>query len=60
MYFNLEDVGNTVSASIPMCIADAVRKGRLRTGQRILLSGFGVGLSYATTSFEYDGTMNVY
>lgn len=60
VYFKLEDVGNTVSASIPMCIADAMRKGKLRAGQRVLVSGFGVGLSYATTSFEYDGTMNVY
>lgn len=60
MFVNLAEVGNTVSASIPICIADAVRQDRLRAGHRVLLSGFGVGLSYATTSFEYDGDIDVY
>jgi 3-oxoacyl-[acyl-carrier-protein] synthase III len=57
---NLADVGNTVSASIPLCLADAIKKQKFRTGDRILLSGFGVGLSYATTSFKYDGKIHVY
>lgn len=60
VYLNLQTVGNTVSASIPICLADAIREERLRSGQRVLLSGFGVGLSYATTSFVYDGEINVY
>ena len=58
--FDLSEVGNTVSASIPICMANAVRQGRLRPGQRILQSGFGVGLSYATTSFTYDEAIDVY
>lgn len=53
-------VGNTVSASIPMCLADALRHERLRPGDRVLLSGFGVGLSYGVTSFVYDGAIDVY
>lgn len=60
VHFKLEDIGNTVSASIPICIADAIRTGRLGAGMRVLLCGFGVGLSYATTSFEYDGATDVY
>lgn len=60
VYFKLEDVGNTVSASIPICLADAVRKGRLSPGHQVLLCGFGVGLSYATTLFEYEGDIHVY
>ncbi len=60
VYFNLEDVGNLVSASIPVCLAAALKEGRLQKGRRVLLSGFGVGLSYATTSFEYDGNIDVY
>jgi 3-oxoacyl-[acyl-carrier-protein] synthase-3 len=57
---NLLNVGNTVSASIPLCLADAIRNGKLEIGKRILLSGFGVGLSYATTSFIYEKEIHVY
>lgn len=59
VHLNLAMVGNTVSASIPICLADAVRQGRLHVGDRVLVSGFGVGLSYATTSFEYCGEIDV-
>jgi len=59
VHLNLAMVGNTVSASIPICLADAVRQGRLRAGDHVLVSGFGVGLSYATTSFEYCGEIDV-
>ncbi len=59
VHLNLASVGNTVSASIPMCLADAVRQGRVQAGDRVLVSGFGVGLSYATTSFEYRGEIDV-
>jgi 3-oxoacyl-[acyl-carrier-protein] synthase-3 len=59
-FSNLENVGNTVSASIPICLADAVRGGKFKLGQRILLSAFGVGLSYGTTSFKYEKEIHVY
>ncbi len=48
IFININDVGNTVSASIPLAIKDARDNGRLKTGQKVLLSGFGVGLSYGT------------
>jgi 3-oxoacyl-[acyl-carrier-protein] synthase-3 len=57
---NLGTVGNTVSASIPMCLAQAIRDDRIRRGDRVLLSGFGVGLSYGTTSFRYESDIDVY
>jgi 3-oxoacyl-[acyl-carrier-protein] synthase-3 len=60
VYFKLHDVGNLVSASIPVCLAAALQEGRVQKGQRVLLCGFGVGLSYATTSFVYDGNIDVY
>lgn len=43
----LEDVGNTVSSSIPIALAKMHRSGRLASGMRILIFGFGVGLSWA-------------
>ena len=48
LFSNLREVGNTVSASIPIALRDATDQGRLRPGDRILLCGFGVGMSWAT------------
>jgi 3-oxoacyl-[acyl-carrier-protein] synthase-3 len=48
VFINIQDLGNTVSASIPIAIKDAMEIGKIRKGQRILLSGFGVGLSCGT------------
>jgi 3-oxoacyl-[acyl-carrier-protein] synthase III len=42
-----------------MCLADAIRQKRIRIGDYVLLSGFGVGLSYATTSFRYGSEIHV-
>lgn len=46
-YVFMENVGNTVSSTIPIALCEAQKEGRL-TGN-ILLAGFGVGLSYGAT-----------
>jgi 3-oxoacyl-[acyl-carrier-protein] synthase-3 len=46
MFANLDVVGNTVSASIPVALRDAEQQGRLAKGMRVLLVGFGAGLSW--------------
>lgn len=48
--FNMYDYGNTVSSSIPMLLSENFSS--LKTGQKIGLSGFGVGLSWASAIFE--------
>jgi 3-oxoacyl-[acyl-carrier-protein] synthase-3 len=50
---NLERVGNTVSASIPIALRDAELCGRLVSGMRVLLVGFGVGLSWAACLLDW-------
>lgn len=45
--FAMSHVGNTVSSTIPIALAEAQRRGQLRPGRRIMLVGFGVGLSWA-------------
>lgn len=52
-YTNLTGIGNTVSASIPILLKDAERDGRLERGNRVLLSGFGVGLSWGSLLMKY-------
>ena len=52
-FSNIENIGNTVSASIPIALRDALDQGRIKKGDRLLLSGFGVGLSYGTALLRY-------
>ncbi|MGY1706601.1 3-oxoacyl-ACP synthase III family protein [Geodermatophilus sp. SYSU D00697] len=43
LYFNIEQVGNTSSASIPLAIHDAVRDGVITEPLRVFAPGFGAG-----------------
>lgn len=45
----LENVGNTVSASIPIALKEAIKEGKAKKGDKILLAGFGIGFSWAGT-----------
>ena len=49
VFINLENVGNTSAASIPIALAKAVELGRVKRGDRVLLVGFGSGLSWGAT-----------
>lgn len=42
---NLAETGNTSSASIPVAFDEAVRDGRIKRGQTVLLGAFGGGLT---------------
>jgi 3-oxoacyl-[acyl-carrier-protein] synthase-3 len=46
---NLDRYGNTSSASIPLALEEASSAGRLHAGDRILLVGFGSGLTWSAT-----------
>ena len=50
---NHRDIGNTVSATIPILMKDIEEQGRLKKGQKLLLFGFGVGYSYGGCILEY-------
>jgi len=49
----LDEYGNTSSASIPIALAEAVDKGKIKSGQKIVLVGFGGGLTWASTVLEW-------
>jgi 3-oxoacyl-[acyl-carrier-protein] synthase-3 len=51
--FDIKDYGNTVSSSIPIILEKELRKSH----KYILLSGFGVGLSFANTILNKNGTL---
>ena len=50
---NYQKYGNTVSATIPILMAQEAEKGNLKRGMTILLFGFGVGYSYGGCIVEY-------
>lgn len=49
----LTDIGNTVSASIPIVLNGLQESGRLSDGDIVVLSGFGAGLSWGTAVLEW-------
>lgn len=50
---NLEEYANTSAASIPILLDEMNRKGMFEKGQKIMLSGFGAGLTWAACLFEW-------
>lgn len=44
---SITDHGNTSSASIPLAIQKALKDGKIKSGQTILMMGFGGGLTFA-------------
>lgn len=50
---HLEQVGNTVAASVPLALAHAVGQGRITQGHRLLLAGFGGGLTWGAAALSW-------
>jgi len=51
---NIDEYGNTSSASIPLALEEAIRAGRVKSGSRVLLAGFGSGLTWGATLLEWQ------
>lgn len=49
---NVERVGNMSSATIPVLLDECNKNGILKEGQKIVLSGFGAGLTYGASILE--------
>ena len=50
---NISEFGNTSSASIPILLDEMNRSGKLQRGQKIVLAGFGAGLSWGASLIEW-------
>jgi 3-oxoacyl-[acyl-carrier-protein] synthase-3 len=53
VFVNLERYGNTSSASIPIALCEAIDGGRIKAGDRLLMVGFGAGLTWAACALEW-------
>lgn len=45
-FLNVSEYGNTSAASIPIALHDAIKKQRLKNGDKVMLIGFGGGLTW--------------
>lgn len=50
---NINKVGNTSSASIPIALDEAVMMGKIKDKDKIMMIGFGGGLSWGGVIFEW-------
>lgn len=50
---NLQEYGNTSSASIPILLDEMQRDGRLKKGQKVVMAGFGAGLSWGASVLDW-------
>ncbi|MGH3032059.1 MAG: beta-ketoacyl-ACP synthase III [Gaiellaceae bacterium] len=48
VFINIDRYGNTSSASIPLCLAEARDQGLLEEGTRVLMSAVGAGLTWGS------------
>jgi len=53
VFSNVQRVGNTSAASIPLAMADARDQRRLQRGDLVLTSSFGGGLTWASALFRF-------
>ena len=52
-YVNLEETGNTVSSTVLIGLKDCIDKGTICSGMKVMISGFGVGLSWGGTMLYF-------
>jgi 3-oxoacyl-[acyl-carrier-protein] synthase III len=50
---NLARYGNTSAASIPLALDEAVRQGKIQSGELIATAGFGAGLTWGAAIFRW-------
>jgi 3-oxoacyl-[acyl-carrier-protein] synthase-3 len=53
VYTNIDRIGNTSSASIPICIDECARAGRLKRGDLILMAAFGAGVTWGAVLMRW-------
>jgi 3-oxoacyl-[acyl-carrier-protein] synthase-3 len=53
VYSNISRIGNTSSASIPICLDECLRSGRIKKGDLILMSAFGAGVTWGATLMRW-------
>ena len=53
VYTNIDAYGNTSAATIPIALSEAIDKGRLKPGAKLVLVAFGAGLTWGATAIQW-------
>ena len=53
VYVNVDRFGNTSAASIPIALDEARRRGRIQSGDLVLMIAFGAGLTWASALIRW-------
>jgi len=53
VYLNIAKYGNTSAASVPIAVVDALREGRIKEGDLVLMTAFGSGLTWAAALMRW-------
>lgn len=53
-YVDLDQTGNTTSSTVPIGLKESIKRGMIAPGDKVMLAGFGVGLSWAGTVLNFE------
>ncbi len=53
VFVNLQDYGNTSTASIPIALTEAIEQNRIQPNDTIVMVGFGAGLTWAGAAIQW-------
>jgi len=53
MFVNVDKYGNTSGASIPIALDEAVKQGRIKNGDYVLITTFGAGFAWGTALIKW-------
>lgn len=54
LIINIDQYGNTTSATIPICLYEAHLEGRIRKGDYVVLASFGAGFTWGATLLRWE------
>jgi 3-oxoacyl-[acyl-carrier-protein] synthase III len=52
LYINIDRYGNTVSASVPLCLDELRKAGRIHEGDKVMFLAFGGGLTWSSSLWQ--------
>lgn len=52
-FVDLSDTGNTTSSTVPMGLVKSLKDGNIHQDMKVMVAGFGVGLSWAATILKF-------
>jgi 3-oxoacyl-[acyl-carrier-protein] synthase-3 len=51
---NIDKYGNTTAATIPSCLTEYYRAGKLKKGDNLILSAFGAGFTWGSIYLRWS------